>query len=144
MSIDTEIRIKCKQAKDKWTNDQCIELEDLEKKDIQMMHNKIKAMRKGYSSNANTALRGKDGKIIINKENILKRWVEYISDLLNDESRSENKTIWDTDNSLQACSIMKSEIEAAMRKMKNGKATGNDKVCKGMLVVYDKFGTDIS
>ena len=38
---------------------------------------------------------------------------------------------------------MKSEIEAAMRKMKNGKATGNDKVCKEMLVVVCKLAKQI-
>ena len=39
--IDKKIRIKCKEAKEKWINEQCKELEDLENRDIQIQFNSI-------------------------------------------------------------------------------------------------------
>ena len=39
-TLDKEIKEKCVRAKEKWMNDQCAELEELEKKDIQIMYSK--------------------------------------------------------------------------------------------------------
>ena len=52
--INKEIRMKSKKAKEKWINKQCEELEDLEKRDIQMMYNKIELIHQSCPS-ANTA-----------------------------------------------------------------------------------------
>ena len=43
--------------KERWISEQCAELEDLERNDIQMMYSKIKNMSKKTSRPANTALK---------------------------------------------------------------------------------------
>ena len=62
---------------------QCAELEELEKKDIQIMYSKIKKMSKHSSKPANTALKDNNNNIVFEKELILKRWTEYIGELFN-------------------------------------------------------------
>ena len=76
---------KSVRAKEKWMNDQRAELEELEKKDIQIMNSKIKKMSKHSSKPANTALKDNNNNIVFEKELILKRWTEYIGELFNDE-----------------------------------------------------------
>ena len=51
--LDKEIKLRCNEAKDKWLNDNCEELESLEKKDIQLMHCRIKELT-NMNKHANT------------------------------------------------------------------------------------------
>ena len=80
---------------------------------------------------ANTAIKKKDGKVIIDQEEILKKWVEYIGDLFSDEQKE--KTMWQADEDLTGNGTLKSEIEAALKEMKNQNSPGNDKISKEML-----------
>ena len=45
-NLNIKIQTECKKAKEAWIQEQCKELEDLEKKNIQQMYNKIKGMSK--------------------------------------------------------------------------------------------------
>ena len=123
-----------KKAKEKWINDQCVELEDLEKRDVQMMYNKIKKMSQRSCPTANTAMKGKDDETIFEKGDIQNRWIEYFNELFNDDDRADTDTDTTTnlteDVNLSGPKILETEVKDALKKMKNGKATGNDKVCK--------------
>ena len=44
------------------------------------------------------------------------------------------------DVNLSGPKILETEVKDALKKMKNGKATGNDKVCKEMLVACGELG----
>ena len=60
--LDKEIKLRCNEAKDKWLNVKCEELESLEKKDTQLMHCRIKQLS-NKNKNANTnCIKAKDGK----------------------------------------------------------------------------------
>ena len=50
------------------------ELEDLYKKDPQLMYSRIKQMKKPKRKSANTAIKGKNGKVLFEKEQVLNRW----------------------------------------------------------------------
>ena len=59
------IHTECRKAKEKWIEEQCNELEDLEKKNIQLVNHKIKKMSKRTCRPANTALKTKEGEVVM-------------------------------------------------------------------------------
>ena len=63
------------------------------------------------------------------KEKILNRWVEYMSELFDDHRKDYNVT----KQNFPCTLIMKDEIQAAIRKMKLGKATGTDSISVKLL-----------
>jgi len=97
-------------------------------------------MTKPKMKTANTALKNKNGDVIFEKVQVLERWVEYIGELFNDnrpEITSETSTA-----ELTGENILKSEIELAIKSMRNGKATGNDKISKEMIEACEDLGTE--
>ena len=68
------------------------------------------------------------------------RWVEYIGKVFND---SKPEITPDTPTTeLTGKSILKSEIESAVKSMRNRKATGNGKISKEMIEAYEDLGTE--
>ena len=138
--IDKLIKQKCVKAKEELINKQCDELEDLANKNQQLLYKKIKTMTKPKIRYANTALRNKNGDVIYEKEQVLDRWVEYIGELFNDnrpEILPETST-----TELTGKDILRSEVEAAIKSMRNGKTTGNDKISKEMIEACEDLGTE--
>ena len=79
--IDELIKQKCTKAKEEIINNQCDEIEELEKKDQQLMYNKIKNLTNPNKKIGKTTLKDKNGHTILEKKHILARWVEYIGEL---------------------------------------------------------------
>ena len=77
-------RKRCNKAKEKYINDQCTDLEDLQKKDPCLMYHKIRSMNKAKPQNANIALRDKSGNFIFEKDKTKTRCVKSIGDLFHD------------------------------------------------------------
>ena len=124
-------------------NDQCAKLEELEKKDIQIMYSKIKKMSKHSSKPANTALKDNNNNIVFEKELILKRWTEYIGELFNDDERDDMLPSANVPSKqLDGEPILLFEMKNALNGMKNDKACGNDKIVKGMIEACEDFGVD--
>ena len=130
-SLSIKIKAECKKAKETWIEEQCKKLEDFENRNIQKMHNKIKRMSKRKCRPANTALRAKDGRVIMEEEDILSRWTEHIGDLFDDASDILD---FDGDEELSGNEILESEVKAALNDMKSGKVPGNDKVSAELLI----------
>lgn len=78
------IHRECTKAKERWMNDNCKKIEELEKRDQQLMYEKVKEItykKKAYKS---TAIKTADGTVIPEAEAVMERWVEYIAKLFND------------------------------------------------------------
>ena len=112
---------------------------DLANRNQQLLYKKIKTMTK---PKVNTALRNKNGDVIYEKEQVLDRWVEYIGELFYDNGPEIIPEISTTE--LTGKDILKSEVEAAIKSMRNGKATGNDKISKEMIEACEDLGTEKS
>ena len=122
--IDKEIKTKCKLAKEQWLSDQCEEIEELEKHhQVQRLHNKVKQLtdRKSGLKTNSCCIRDKDGQLLFEREEIEKRWVEYISELYNDEKRGSPVQF-----NGGGPSITEEEVEFARRRMRDKKAAGVD------------------
>ena len=134
---DKKIKLKCKEAKEKYMNDQCEELYNLQKKTISLLYNKLRTMHKRKTRAANKAIKNKSGKIMFEKEDIKQRWVEYGEELC-DDLRPDRPA----DNpELEGHSILESEVKAALRSMKSNKAPGNDNITKEMIEACGGIGS---
>eukprot|EP00795_Rhopilema_esculentum_P001282 gene1282-15667_t len=65
---------------------------NLENKNLQLMYLKIKCMtRDGRPTN--TVLKNKDGKVVMDQQDVLDRWAEYIRELFNDNANLKVTTV---------------------------------------------------
>ena len=83
-----EIRRMCRDAKDRYYEDKCKEIEMLDIVHSQLLYQKIKEIRP-RGSRAIQTIKGKQGQNLVEKEEILDRWAEYVEDLYKDENRGE-------------------------------------------------------
>ena len=84
-------------------------------------------------------MKSREGNIIMDKEKILERWAEYISELYHDE-RSNKPPIM---NNFDGPPIMKDEVRKAVKLMKKGKTAGPDKIIIEIIESLDEFGIDM-
>ena len=135
--LDAQIIRSCNEAKEEWINRECEELEQLRKRNPQKMHEKIRKMRGKRKNKTGSSIMKADGTVAMDMNEILERWREYIAELYNDDREEPNITI-----EMEGPSILKCEIEKAMRKMKSGKAAGEDGIVIEMLRAMGDWGTE--
>lgn len=136
--LDKKIKQKCKTAKEEWWNRACEEIEEQMKRNPSTIHCKIKELYGKTGSSSSGCLKAKDGTIITNRDDILKRWGEYIGELFED-NRGEKPEI---NKPMHGPPILKDEIRSAMRSMKNGKAAGPDNISIEMINALEDEGID--
>ena len=100
------------------------------------MHSDIKELcgigRKKQSSDC---IKNKEGKIIFEKEKVLERWSEYVGELF-----ADNRPALPTPTNDDGPPIIESEVRNALRKMRTGKAPGEDGITVEMLKQLEDFG----
>ncbi|KAG1673509.1 Craniofacial development protein 2 [Nymphon striatum] len=124
-NLNRLIKRKCNNAKENWINEQCQEIEHKKNTDSKYMHSKIKdisGIKSRYTST--NCIKSKEGIMLMEKEDILNRWSEYVEELFMDNRGSKPELIKNIDGP----PILEDEVKAAMRKMKHGKATGPDNI----------------
>ena len=136
--LNRQIKRKCREAKEKWLDEQCKEIEDLEKRDTRMMYNKIREITQKKGSINGRAIKDKDGKVLMETEAIKERWEEYIKELFEDE-RQEEEVEEENPRQLDGEQIIEAEVKYAMSKMKRGKAAGEDGIMVEMLEALGEF-----
>ncbi|KAG1701719.1 putative uncharacterized transposon-derived protein F52C9.6 [Nymphon striatum] len=84
--INNNIKRECIIAKENWYNQKCEEIENLEKENkSRELHKEIKELTGCAKSNQSTGcIKSRDGIILLEQEEIQKRWVEYIRELYDD------------------------------------------------------------
>lgn len=131
-----EIRKKIREAQQLYFEQNCRELEELEKKhDTFNMHKKVKEVLNTYKKSS-TDLEDKNGKLIITVEDKLKTWEEYILELFSD-NRTEVETIG-AENTGPAINMV--ELERAIKNSKNRKATGPDNIPAEVIKILENRG----
>ena len=121
------IRRKIREAKEKWLSEKCEEIEDLERKhDSFNVHKKVKELAGTQRKWQASFIRSSDGKIIIGIEEKLNRWKEYIETIFKSADRGSQETEDEIEDI--GPEIIKGEVIQAIKRQKNGKATGPDKI----------------
>ena len=85
------------------------------------MHSKIKDNKGTKGCTASNWIKEKDGNLLMEREDVLNRWSEYLFQ----DDRGEKPII---KKDMDGPPILKEEVSAAIRKMKHGKAVGPDNI----------------
>ena len=137
-TLNTQTKDKCNEAKVQWINQQCKEMENNLTVDSKYMHSKIKDIKGTKGCTASNCIKAKDENLLMEREDVLNRWSEYIEDLFQDD-RGEKPII---KKDMNGPPILKEEVSAAIRKMKHGKAVGPNNIPIEVFAVLEDIGID--
>ncbi|GFO16219.1 RNA-directed DNA polymerase from mobile element jockey-like [Plakobranchus ocellatus] len=139
--LNRNIKIKYNAAKE-WINQHCQEIEQKLNIDSKFMHATIEGVSgKKIKYSSPGCIKSKDGTILMEKKEVLNRWSEYIEDLCKDDRCEKSKI----EKKNEGPTILKEEVEAAIKKMKNGKATGPDDIPLVKIIkALDNLGIDLT
>ena len=125
-------------AREQWWNDQCAELEKLDKKGrSDLVYNKVRELCGEKRKNKEEIfINDKDGKLLTEPEPVKERWKEYIEELYAKDEKPreiELEKLDDIDPDSIGPSVMRREVEKALEEMKAGKSEGVDEIPAEML-----------
>ena len=86
--LKREVQKLRREAKAKYYEDKCREIEMLDKTHNQLLYKKIQEMRPKRNRMVQM-IKSKHGNCIIEKEEVLERWAEYLEEIYKDGSRGE-------------------------------------------------------
>ena len=102
-----------------------------------LMHSRIKLVTdRKRGNNTTTCIEDKNGDIIMEKDEILSRWAEYIGELYNDDNRGDMP---DTPTEVESL-ITRRVVEHAIRGMSENKSPGPNGITTEMLVAAGEIG----
>ncbi|XP_031639297.1 uncharacterized protein LOC116351343, partial [Contarinia nasturtii] len=108
------------------------ELEEAGQQRNKVFWTKVKNIRNGGKKQAPTAVLDKSGNLVIGRNNVLNRWKEYFDDLLNvDNGVTGQNGQYGEENIIDGFvpeEISMAEIQAAIQRLKWGKAAGVDEI----------------
>jgi len=107
----------------------------LERSNPQKMHDKVRQVTGRQKSAGASCIEAKDGTIIMEQEEMLQRWKEYIGELFAD-SRGQRPVSQKRGGN----DIMEEEIKKALDSMAKAKAAGPDGIVVEMLSALEEFG----
>ena len=137
VELNLEIRRACDEAKEEWINEQCREVEELERQHkIESMHRKIKEVTGRKRLARGNVIKNKEGVIVMEIEEVLKRWEEYVKDLF-DDNRGEKPRLRIPMNGPD---LLNEEVISVIKSFKKGKSPGNDEVTIEMILASGEFG----
>eukprot|EP00112_Aurelia_sp_Birch-Aquarium-sp1_P003205 Seg1357.6 transcript_id=Seg1357.6/GoldUCD/mRNA.D3Y31 product="hypothetical protein" protein_id=Seg1357.6/GoldUCD/D3Y31 len=140
--LDTRIKQLYKREKENWYKNMCENIEQLEANHkIREMHENVKKLtnRKKNVRTGSECIKDKNGKILFERENVAKRWEEYITELYEDVNRDDPIEIENEDGP----ELLKTEIRHAIKMIKGGKAPGADKIMIEHMKALDEEAVDI-
>ena len=95
-------------------------------RDVRMLYRRVNELRKGFMPRM-YACRDREGNIVTEQRAVLSRWRNHFDELLNGTSAVVDGSIDEiADNDLEVATPELSEVEDAIRALKNGKAAGRD------------------
>ena len=136
LELDKEIRRECREAKEKWFNDRCDEIMEMEKNhNSRELHRKVKDLTgKNKRSADSGCIKDRDGNMLFDKEEVERRWTEYIRELYDDPNREEAEPI----EIGEGPDINVDEVKYALKLMGARKAPGIDGITTEQLKALDE------
>ena len=123
-------------------NEECAVIERFYNLTPKEAHQKIKTITiKFKSASIFGCLKSKSGEILLEEDEILESWKEYIEELYGDPQRTTNQFKFIAP--LPGPAIMKTEIDFALRKTKLNKAMDPDEINTEMIKTFEDIGIDI-
>ena len=137
--ININIQQKIREAKETWMKEQCEELENLQQKhDNLNLHRKIKELTGINKRTPPYKLSDAKNQPVNSSKEEMVLWENYIKNLF-DDSR-ETPTI---NNNNEGPTILKSEVEYAIRQLKNNKSPGPDNIYPEIIKLISESNLDL-
>src|SRR5881296_1480623 len=114
----------------------------LDKAHSQLMYQKIKELRPKGNRGLQT-IKSKQGNVLMEKEEVMERWAEYVEELYKDENRGVDDITDMGQMENEVYTICSEEIEAVIRDLPKGKACGSDNVSAELLQCMAEKGMQI-
>ena len=136
--LTRQIRLSISRDHEKWCNDNCDEIEQLQNtQQTRNLHRKIQELTRGkIIPTKSLTIKNKAGEILTTQDDVKNRWREYCSDLYNYDIKADptvTADLWINQHQEVEHSITRSEVEAAIRRLKPLKAAGVDGVCSELI-----------
>uniref|UniRef100_A0A8D8UNP4 Craniofacial development protein 2 n=1 Tax=Cacopsylla melanoneura TaxID=428564 RepID=A0A8D8UNP4_9HEMI len=134
--INKEIKELIRKAKQDWLEGECKEVEEFERKhDSFNLYKKIKELSGLTKKNSNNNLMDNDGHLIIDTDEKMEVWRQYIEELFDDD----RPNLMETD-AQSGPEITIEEIKNAIKTSKNRKSTGPDNIPTEVFKVFGENG----
>ena len=82
--LDKRIKRMCIERKEEWLREKCEEMEQLERSNSRLMAEKIRKLTGKRRTTRSTIRQDKDGNILTERGQVLKRWKGYVRELYGD------------------------------------------------------------
>ena len=133
--LNIEVIKQCKEAKQKWLEKKCQDIERSCFLNPRIMYKNIQEICHTKKRSTDGCIKTKSGELLMDNDEILNRWSEYIEELYEDNRPEEM-----SHSNLEGQSILQDEVRAALHKMKDGKAFGPDNIAIEMLKSLEEIG----
>ena len=134
-TLNKRIQRDCLTAKKRWMDEMCGEIEDLDRKNNELMYSKVRDFTGKRKCNNNIAVKRIDGTVAMEEEEVKERWSEYIGELFLDQRPESIDIQYNNDGPV----IVQQEVRAAIESMKKGKAVGKDEISIEMIQAIGDF-----
>ena len=125
------VRSKMREAKERWINEQCREVEEgMSKGNSKKAYKTLKLLTK-IQQNKTTVIEDKDGNLLTESSEVLNRWAEYCKELYNFPIQPDASILERENKPPEEPSplpIMREEVEAAIRSLPPDKSPGADNI----------------
>ena len=128
----------CREAKNKYFDDKCKEIELLDKVHSQLVYKKMKDLQP-RSNRVQQIIKDKYGKSVTTKEEALKRWAEYVEELYDENNRTE-ADMGDLVN--EVYNISAEEIRDIIKELPKNKACSEDNISAELLQCIGEEGLE--
>ena len=135
--INREVKRRCRERKEEWFNQQCEEVEQLDRMHMhQKKYERVKQITGIKNATRSSTVKDKHGNILMDLPDIMKRWEEYVGDLYEDNRGEKPEIVGE----MEGPPIMQREVENAIRQMSRGKSVGEDQVSVEMVEAAGEIG----
>ena len=138
-SLDKRVKKECREAKEYWIDQKCTAIEESNRNNgTKKVHADIKDVcGTGRKKQSSGCIRSKDGKVIFEKDEVRKRWAEYVGDLF-----ADTRPAMPVPTNNEGPPIIQSEVRKALKDSQIGKAPGEDGITTEMLKQLEEFGIE--
>ena len=125
------VRKKLKEAKENWIDEQCKNIEQSTKQgNTKKVHELVRTLT-NTKQDRSMVIENRDGELLTEKEEVLKRWTEYCNELYNYPIQPDSSILEEEIRPPKEPSplpVMREEVEEAIRSLPTGKSPGSDNI----------------
>ncbi len=143
--LNNKLRRSTEKAKEEWWKEQCVELEDLQRKgQFDKLYRQVNKLTKKPRGEGSNVIKDQQGNLLHKPAEIRNRWKDYVEQLYSKETRPAQLDVEGLPENRDDMGpeLLREEILAAINEMKNNKAEGIDNIPVEVLRILGEKATD--